>query len=64
MLVLTTGSLYCLLDLLIFLFEKDQKKPLKRRYRITQTFGLTHFNAKNKYSLFGRTLPILIIMLQ
>ena len=25
--------------------------------------GLTHFNAKNKY-LFGRTLPVSIIMLQ
>ena len=33
-------------------------KPLKSRDRITQKFGLTHFNAKNKSSLFGRTLPI------
>ena len=37
---------------------------LNRRYRITQKFGLTHFNAKNKYNLFGKTLPISITMLQ
>ena len=30
----------------IFLFENDQKKAITRRYRITQEFGLTHFNAK------------------
>ena len=33
-------------------------------YRITQKFELTHLNAKNKYSLFERTLPISIIILQ
>ena len=27
-LLLTTGSLYCLLDLLTFLFENDQKKAI------------------------------------
>ena len=58
------GLIYCLSDLIIFLFENDQKKPLNRRYRITQKYGLTHFNDKNKYSLFGRTLPISVIMLQ
>ena len=39
------------------------KAELKRNYRITQKFGLTHFNAKNKYNLFGRNLPVSIIML-
>ena len=43
----------------IFLFKNDQKNPLKRRYRITQKFRLTHFNVKNKYSLFGRSLSII-----
>ena len=33
-------------------------KELKRRYTITQKFGLTHFDARNKYSLFGRTYPL------
>ena len=39
-----------------------KQKPLKRRYRITRKFGLTHFNGKNKYGLFERTLPISVIM--
>ena len=39
-LFLTTASLYCLLNLMIFLFKNDKKNPLKRRYRITQKFRL------------------------
>ena len=61
-LFLITGSLYCLLNIFIFLFENDQNKS-QRRQRITNKFGLTDFNAKNKYSLFGRILPIAIIIL-
>ena len=48
----------------LFFFLLPKLKSLKRRYRITQKFGLTHINAKNKNSLFGRTLLISFIMLQ
>ena len=47
-----------------FFLNMNKIKALKRRYKITQKFGLTHFNVKNKYSLFGRTLAISITMLQ
>ena len=58
LIVLFIGFIY-------FSFWKWPKwKPLKRRNRVTQKFGVTHFNVKSKYSLFGRTLPISIIMLQ
>ena len=30
---------------------------MKKRYRMTQEFGLAKFNTKNKYSMFGSTLP-------
>ena len=39
-------------------------KPNEEEMQNNTKFGLTHFNAKNKYSMFGRTLPISIIMLQ
>ena len=39
-------------------------KVIKRRYRITEKFGLTYFNDKNNYCLFLKTLPISIIVLQ
>ena len=57
-------TLYCYWIYLYFLFEMTKQKPLKRRYRITRKFGLTHFNGKNKYGLFERTLPISVIMPQ
>ena len=52
--------IYLFIYLLIYLFTY----LFIYLYRITQKFELTHLNAKNKYSLFERTLPISIIILQ
>ena len=57
---------HCIFYLIyLFFFSKMTKiKAIKEEIQNNTKVWTNHFNAKNKYSLFGWTLPISIIMLQ
>ena len=57
-------QVHCIVYLFFFLKMTKIKAIKEKIQNVTWKLGLTYFNAKNKYSMFGRTLPISVIMLQ